>query len=58
MQDALGLANYLVYCWQPLQEEYRSEIDYIKGINNTVADAISCLEYNPNKNVKYLHYTE
>jgi hypothetical protein len=28
-------------------EEFAPEIVYIKGIHNTVADAISCLDYNP-----------
>ncbi len=31
-------------------EEYRPEIVYIKGIHNTVADAISRLEYDPSVN--------
>ncbi len=31
-------------------EEYRHEIFYIKGIHNTIADAISRLEYDPNVN--------
>jgi hypothetical protein len=33
-----------------LLEEFALEIIYIKGIHNTVADAISRLEYNPNIN--------
>jgi hypothetical protein len=33
-----------------LLEEYAPEIVYIKGIHNTVADAISRLEYNPEVN--------
>jgi hypothetical protein len=40
MQDALGL-TYQVYCWRLLLEEYGPTIEYIKGIHNTVADAIS-----------------
>ena len=31
-------------------EEYRPKIVYIKGIHNTVADAISRLEYDPSVN--------
>ena len=31
-------------------EEYGPEIVYIKGIHNTIADAISWLEYNPSIN--------
>ncbi len=40
-----------------LLEEYAPEIVYIKGIHNTVADAISCLEYNPtlNSTGEHLH---
>ncbi len=31
-------------------EEYRPKIVYIKGIHNTVADAVSRLEYDPSVN--------
>eukprot|EP00804_Cyclotella_cryptica_P011980 CCRYP_004452-RA/>CCRYP_004452-RA protein AED:0.26 eAED:0.42 QI:0/0/0/1/0/0/3/0/454 len=41
MQDAL------VYRWRLLLEEYGPTIVYIKGIHNTVADAISRLDYGP-----------
>jgi hypothetical protein len=34
-----------------LLEEYASEIVYIKGIHNTVADAISQLDYDPKLNI-------
>ena len=34
-----------VYRWRLILEEYGPEIVYIKGIHNTVADAISRLEY-------------
>ncbi len=44
--DALGLTSDRVYRWQLLLEEFASEIVYIKGIHNLVADAISWLDYN------------
>ncbi len=47
MQDALGLTSDRVYCWILLLEEYGPTIVYIKGIHNTVADAISRLDYGP-----------
>jgi hypothetical protein len=40
-QDALGLTSDRVYSWRLLLEEFAPEIVYIKGIHNTVADAIS-----------------
>jgi hypothetical protein len=49
-QDALGLISDRVYCWQLLLEEFAPVILYIKGIYNTVADAISQLDYNPKVN--------
>lgn len=52
IQDALGLASDRVYRWRLLLEEYGPEFVYIKGIDNTVADAISRLEYNPDENIK------
>ena len=39
-----------MYRWRLLLEEYAPEIVYIKGIHNTVTDAISRLEYNPEIN--------
>ena len=58
MQEALGLTSDRVYRWRLLLEEYGPEITYIKGIDNTVADALSRLEYDPNKNLKKLdHHT-
>jgi hypothetical protein len=39
-----------VYQWRLLLTEYGPEIVYIKGIHNTVADAISRLEYDPSVN--------
>jgi len=59
-RDALGESSDRVYRWRLLLEEYAPEIVYIKGINNTVADAISRLDYTPrgdvpkNANVKEL----
>jgi hypothetical protein len=40
-KDALGLSSDSVYRWQLLLEKFAPEIVYIKGIHNTVADAIS-----------------
>jgi hypothetical protein len=56
-RDALGLTSDRVYCWRLLLEEYAPEIMYIKGIHNTVADAILQLEYDPklNKANEYTH---
>jgi hypothetical protein len=40
-RDALGLTSDRVYHWQwLLLKEYSPKIIYIKGIHNTVADAI------------------
>ena len=52
IQDALGLTSNRVYQWRLLLEEYAPEIVYIKGIHNTVADAIYWLEYNPEVNAQ------
>jgi hypothetical protein len=49
-QDALVLTSDRVYRWRLLLEEFAPEIVYIKGIHNTVADAISRLDYNPEVN--------
>jgi hypothetical protein len=40
-QDALGFTSDRVYHWQLLLEEFAPDIVYIKGIHNTVVDAIS-----------------
>jgi hypothetical protein len=45
MRDALGLTLDQVYQWRLLLEEYRPKIVYTKNIHNTIADAISRLEY-------------
>ena len=55
VQDALGLSSNRVYCWRLLLEEFGPDIVYIKGIDNMVADALSCLDYDPNKNIKDLN---
>ncbi len=50
MRDALGLNLDRVYRWRLLLEEYRPKIIYFKVIHNTVADAVSRLEYDPSVN--------
>ncbi len=50
-KDALGLTSDRVNEWRSLLEEYTSKIINIKEIHNTVADAISWLEYNPKLNI-------
>ena len=50
-RDAIGLTSNRVYQWRLLLDEFVPEIVYIKGIHNTVADAISRLEYNPQVNL-------
>jgi hypothetical protein len=56
-RDALGLTSDRVYRWQLLLEEYAPEIIYIKGIHNTVAEAILQLKYDSklNKTNEYTH---
>ncbi len=56
-RDALGLTSDRVYHWQLILEEYAPEIKCMKGIHNTVADAISRLEYDPKLNTinEYTH---
>jgi hypothetical protein len=58
-QDGLGLTSDRVAHWRILLEEYAPEIIYIKGIHNTVADAISRLNYDPKLNTtnEYNHAT-
>jgi hypothetical protein len=58
-RDGLGLTSDRVTRWRILLEEYAPEIIYIKGIHNTVADAISQLDYDPklNSTNKYNHAT-
>jgi hypothetical protein len=55
IRDALGSTSNRVCYWRILLEEYDPEIVYIKGIHNTVADAISCLDYDPLVNPRHTH---
>ncbi len=48
-RDALGLTSDRIYRWRLLLEEYGLEIIYIKGVDNTVADALSRLQYDHDK---------
>jgi hypothetical protein len=50
IRDALGINFDRVYQWRLFLEEYGPKIVYIKGIHNTVAVAISQLEYDPSVN--------
>jgi hypothetical protein len=56
-RGSLGLTSDRVDRWQLLLEEYAPEIIHIKGIHNTVANAILQLEYDPklNKANEYPH---
>jgi hypothetical protein len=47
MRDALGLTSDQVFQWRLLLEEYGPKIVYIKGMHNTIAEAVSQLEYAP-----------
>lgn len=50
-RDNLGLATSdRVHRWRLLLNEYDVDLKYIKGEDNTVADAISRLDYCPKKN--------
>jgi hypothetical protein len=51
------LTSDQVYQWRLLLEEYGPEIVYIKDIHNTVADAISRLEYDPSVNKTAENYS-
>ncbi len=50
IRDALGVTSDQVYRWRLLLKEYGSKIVYIKDMHNTIADAISRLEYDPSVN--------
>ena len=58
-RGGLGLTSNRVIPWRILLEEHAPEIIYIKGIHNTVADAISWLDYDPklNSTNEYNHAT-
>ncbi len=43
-----------VHHWYLLLEEYGTKITYIKGVDNTVADVLNSLKYDPSKHVKNL----
>ena len=60
IRGALGLTLDRVHQWRLLLEEYGPEIVYIKGIHNTIADAVSRLEYDPsvNKTAEDFHTTK
>jgi hypothetical protein len=60
IQDALGLTSDHVYRWRLLLEEFGPEIMHIKGINNTVADAISILDFGPvqDERAKWMTFTK
>ena len=45
MQDALVLISNRMYRWRLIIKEYGPEIIYIKGKDNTVADAILRLDF-------------
>ena len=66
IQDALGLTSDRVYRWRLLLEKYGPKIVQIKGIYNTVPDAISRLDFSPVQDEKanwmmfmkcWCHYT-
>ena len=48
--DVLGMDSNRVHRWRLLLEEFGPDIWYIKGVDNTVTDAISRLDYNPEVN--------
>lgn len=50
IRDSLGSTSDRVQRWRLLLNEYGPEIRYIKGVDNTVADAISRLDYCPKIN--------
>ncbi len=47
-RDALGLTFDRVYHWRLVLEKYAPQIIYIRGIYNSVADAILQPDYDPN----------
>ncbi len=53
MQDALGISSDQVFRWRLLLEKCDPSIKYIKGIHNSVVDAISRLDHGPVSNDRY-----
>ncbi len=60
MPGRKGLTLDRVYRWRLLLEEYGPDIDYIKGTQNTVADTVLRLEYDPsvNRTAESFHMTK
>ena len=60
MRDALGLTSDQVYQLRLLLEEYGPKIVYIKGMHNTMADAVLQQEYDPsiNQTAESFHTTK
>ncbi len=60
MSNVLVLTLVRVHPWRLLLEEYGPKIVNIKGINNTVADAVLQLEYDPsvNQTAESVHTTK
>ena len=52
MHQALGLTSERMYRWRLIIEECGPEIIHIKGEMNTVADAISQLDFTPKADTK------
>ena len=59
-QDTLVLTSDRVYRWRLLVKEFGPKIVYIKGPHNTVADAISCLDFEaiPNEQENWMTFTK
>ena len=49
MQNACGMTSDRDCHWRLLLEDFGPEIEYIKGIDNTIADAVGRLEYDSDK---------
>ena len=47
IHDALRVTSGRVYRWRLLLEEFGPKLMHIKGIHNTVANAISRLDFGP-----------
>jgi hypothetical protein len=59
-KKALGYTSDRVYRWRLLLEEFGPDIVWIKGVHNTVADAISRLDYVPKEdiNLNWMTFTK